>query len=882
MIASEISPSELQQTPQCAICLGEVENPVNLCVDDHESCCRDCAASYVESQVTSAYFGSCPCISCPSLTHQKSKKKRVLLFNRWSKVVKTEVHSKYKTLASHLLAFLCGGCHTLKTLDVGFEPDTSSEHYNKIEKLLTAPNESAEKYSALRSDVASFCLGEIEMETFYQGLLNNFFPKLKTASDSDAWEIFMPLLKSIEEPERRCNLHLRYLRDRPRMKTLCCNREHCFRCKIKDFHEGRSCLEYSSNLDNTIVTCPSCGISLARGDGCNTITCVCGRQFSWSQEKENTERSFAFREAYPDDTTSSCANILCTQANPASASSDLILRAKAWQIRNRMEVNRALRSWFQKKYSPFPSQMCSKLIPERQMDGVKEAMDLWKTEYGNEVARCKSQNDVAIASLFTTMYPIDHERPLAAHLLVSTSPSINNTIPLAASALKWIEARREFYKAGVEQWELRSARQFLFLYGRHNLCEFKPAHQNVYCAQVFNRSTSNTELAYSNNDMSVQRPGSASCYPAAFADLTNDRCMFRVRIDEAPRSSNWLTFGVAKRGMANSSSDGVGRTANTWGLSDDRSSTSSRTSVSSSGTELAQFRKLQQGDVLTAIVDVREGWVEVSINENEASHAIPIPPGTSDEYVFAMTFANDHRVTIISDTSMAMMPLSATGATKSMMEVNDGTIYLNSDHSCMWNNFKKQLKLILTENDEDSFMTAANSEMITDGSAWLKYCESSRSLARDRLERILPAVESLLHIRKQGPTPSEAEQAALRSLSVNMVLEAMSWYRHNRDQIYQDRKGEMAMNFSLIHGDSAPFVAAMTAAQSKISASSVAQDEVQAATAYMHFFSEEMQEWYDIDATSDDPLVENVAKGCRCLPRHLRTCGVVASKRGGR
>ncbi|KAJ1414131.1 hypothetical protein B484DRAFT_308088, partial [Ochromonadaceae sp. CCMP2298] len=66
-----------------------------------------------------------------------------------------------------------------------------------------------------------------------------------------------------------------------------CNREHCFRCKVKDFHEGRSCTDITSGMDHSVVSCPTCGITLAKGDGCNTVTCVCGKQFSWTAEKEN-------------------------------------------------------------------------------------------------------------------------------------------------------------------------------------------------------------------------------------------------------------------------------------------------------------------------------------------------------------------------------------------------------------------------------------------------------------------------------------------------------------------------------------------------------------------------------------------------------------------
>lgn len=868
-MASEIA------TANCPICLGDIENPVNLCVDAHESVCRDCISSYVDSTVKSAFFGSCPCITCPSITHQKSKKKKILPAQQWTEFVPVDTVNRYKALASHLLAFLCGGCHSLKTLDVGFEPNKSAPCYEKIDTLLRDSEGNNARHEALKSRLTSYCLGDIELEEFYGVVNKDFFPQLSVLNDHDAWEIFMAFLKTIQEPERRCNLHLRYLRDRPRMKTLCCNREHCFNCKIKDFHEGRTCLEYSSNLDNSIVTCPSCGIALARGDGCNTITCVCGKQFSWSAEKENTDRCHQFRASFPEDTSNHCANILCTWNNNGTPT---MMQAKAWQIRNRIEVNRALRNYFKTRFSPYPSQSCATLVPESQTDGIREAIELWKLEFPAQVARRRSENDLALNSIFLTFYPRESERAVAAHNLVTISgrPADPKSVDvkLVKSAAKWIEANRDKYVAGVEALEERSARQFLYLYPRLPLVSLKPSQQNFPCVFEFDRAISNTDLTYTSNNTTVERVGSVSCYPAVFAQLPNERSMFRVHIDAAPRSSNWLTFGLARRGMAASSSDGVGRTPNTWGISDDRSSTSSHTMISASGHEVAQFRKLQVGDVMTAVVDTNEGWLEVSVNEGELNHRFVLPNGGMSEYVFAMTFANDHRVTILHD---GIFPQTSSAAS---VKLPNNVGQLNRDHSFMLNSFKKHIKLILTEssNDDASFAEVPNSPLITDGSAWLASCENSRALARDKCESLLPHIEFLLNLRREGTTQGQCE-VALKDFTGPQLLELVSWYRHNRDQIRQDMRGEMAMNYSLIHGDSAPFLAAMTAAQAKTSgATSVEKTELQAAVAYMQYFAEEMQEWYDLDATSREPLVENVAKSCRCLPRHFRTCPNATSK----
>lgn len=162
------------------------------------------------------------------------------------------------------------------------------------------------------------------------------------------WEDFKKILRLVADPERRANLHLRHLRSRPRIWTPCCHREHCFRCRTKvvllqivmdansyelkdaldynhysypsdriilqlelqDFHDRKSCDENTSSLDQTIISCPSCNIAIAKGDGCNTVFCVCGKQFSWEAEKESLQRSSAFVALYASDTSEASAQVI--------------------------------------------------------------------------------------------------------------------------------------------------------------------------------------------------------------------------------------------------------------------------------------------------------------------------------------------------------------------------------------------------------------------------------------------------------------------------------------------------------------------------------------------------------------------------------------------
>jgi hypothetical protein len=900
MEVDNIIPNEMEQSvsvdPQnndqhmdsgaCLICRGPAENPINLCSIGHEEFCSSCWAGYIDSIVQSAYMGTCPCIYCPSESHQKQKKKKLVPYEAWQHVVPNETTKKFGSLANSLLAFLCGGCHALKSLDVGF--DSSGSSAQRIRTVLGSDASQPNKTTEFEELMRSFQQGDIPVDEAYSRMMGTFFPDLVSLPDPEAWETFLHVLKQMSDPERRANFHLRYLRDRPRIKTLCCNREHCFTCKTKDFHEGKSCLEHMATLDHSVVSCPSCGISLAKGDGCNTITCVCGKQFSWTAEKENTDRCRVFLSQYPDDTSSACAKVLCE-----SVDNNELIRAKAWQTRNRFVVSAKLREWLKSHY-PHCTTQCSLVLPvEGQPEGVREAMELWRQAHTKEVEIRRKENELALRSIFLTLYPVEEERPAAAHRLISGSRirgSAKTVDPkLAESASKWVETNKERYTKGIEDMEEKAAKQFLFLFGSRPVNAIQPSQTAFPCAMEWCRTISNNDLTYTNDNTTVERVGSVSCYPAAFASLVADRCMFKIQVDAAPRSSNWLTFGIARRGMAPSSSDGVGRTTNSWGLSDDRSSSAARAILASSGQEMSTCRKLEVGDVLCAVVDTIDGWCEISLNDTEFVHRFTIPSGSMDEYTFAMTFANDHRVSIIYEPTVV-----ANGSPSKAMEgkVDDRTMQqqqrsltcLNTEQSVMFNNMRKLIKSVLMEDEgtdgglisSGPSQSLKDSRLFEDGSAWLKKSGGSVVKAQARFETLRPTLDQLLGMKKSGDvhgnifTSSNKVEEDFSTISWNSIMEAVSWYRVNRERIRQELRADLAYTFSVSHGDDAPFLAAMTLYEYHNRRTN--KSEIEAPMAFMQFFQEEMNDWYEADSRSREPMIENVAKGCRCLPRHIRSC----------
>lgn len=780
----------------CSVCREEIqsENFVNFCCEDydesHEPICNVCMCGFITRKVSESYLGTCPILKCP-LTHSNGTS-RNLDFSKWTKAswLTSETIKKYKNLANSTLAFLCGGCHSLKSISVAANPISTAQQETAWLTISSAMQRfgNGNSVEQFRFQLEGYRIGLVNLENIFESIMRNYLPMLASFSDRDAWELFKNILIMIDDPSLQANLHLRYLRARPRIWTPCCNREHCFKCKTKDFHNGRSCDENTATLDGSIVNCPSCGISIAKGDGCNSITCVCGKQFSWSMEKENQDRSIRFLHSYPVQTSEQCVTVLCS--SDTANQSELLRDALAWQTRNRFEVDRKLLDWWNKKYNNCPSQACLVVGSQGSSEGARQALDLWSTVRHHELEKCKKEALSARRSLFATMFPVAKNRPIAAvNLLQRIAPTRNAIDPdadsgmqLRASARLWVDDNAAEYEAAVDARETGLGAQFLFLYGGRRVSALKEVSLGVPAATEWDRAISNSALTYSNCDTTVQRVGSVSSYPAAFAQLPSTHCMFSVRIDVAPRGPNWLTFGLARRPMQNVGSDGVGRTMDTWGINDDRAS-SRDARVSSCGTEVGMFRKLREGDLLTAVVDTHEGWVELSLNEAEVVQRLHIPRSDPDDYYFAMTFATDHQVSIVSMFDCPLLDLKRRvgsqnqlheSAMKPAMESKGGylstadpptvdaySVVLNRDHAKMFMALKSRLRKIATSAD-----------LVDPASMPVSFTSSSSdaSPASSMLNLNLMTCGSLLGEKTIPQVPDAAEDTPINPLYVNVTL----------------------------------------------------------------------------------------------------------------
>jgi len=449
-------------------------------------------------------------------------------------------------------------------------------------------------FSDLLGDIRKYERGLLSTDQIYYNITSAHVPTLQTSKSRDAWNTMEKILEHVDNPERRNNLQLRYLRARPHFWTSCCTAEHCWKCKTV-WHKGRKCDDMASTLDNTIVSCDGCGIALVKGDGCDTLTCLCGRSFSWRNERRVALLVASFIAANPVDTAKACALALCdANLHPTTRG-----EAVAYKSKNEVAVNRELIGEFMRRFSSSHylgqsviSQRAVTLPREQLSTGMQEAQLLWTSTRANECKLLKQNNLLAITSIFTTFCPNEVDRPLFAMrllgLLEPTPP--NGTLPhnfaslssfnnnnnnggsfadslLISSARLWAEAseaNRQLIKREHGAWEMQQGLNFLRLFGgRPFLAPPEPHPAEAAMATTtaaarlkissnmppsssyptaFNFAASNKNLTWSGDHSSVTRKSSISTYPCAFASLTASECSFSISIDKLPNSGNWYKY----------------------------------------------------------------------------------------------------------------------------------------------------------------------------------------------------------------------------------------------------------------------------------------------------------------------------------------------------
>jgi hypothetical protein len=100
--------------------------------------------------------------------------------------------------------------------------------------------------------------------------------------------LFIALFQSLHDLERQAAAITALLKRYPHFKTKCCAVRFCFFCKISSFHHGQTCVEWMREEQGggtggglVIKYCPSCSVPTVRSEGCSSMTCLCGRAWTW-------------------------------------------------------------------------------------------------------------------------------------------------------------------------------------------------------------------------------------------------------------------------------------------------------------------------------------------------------------------------------------------------------------------------------------------------------------------------------------------------------------------------------------------------------------------------------------------------------------------------
>ncbi|CAB1097935.1 unnamed protein product [Ectocarpus sp. CCAP 1310/34] len=138
-------------------------------------------------------------------------------------------------------------------------------------------------------------------------------PGIGQAAQESRDELMVLLLSCVVDSERRENLHIRFIRSNPMVVTRCYKSLHCYPCRVVGGHHPQTCEQYEAGRGHQdVCKCPGCGVYVVKGDGCDSISCVCGHCFNWSELVAARHRRIvdAFRDAHPEDTGRAAAQII--------------------------------------------------------------------------------------------------------------------------------------------------------------------------------------------------------------------------------------------------------------------------------------------------------------------------------------------------------------------------------------------------------------------------------------------------------------------------------------------------------------------------------------------------------------------------------------------
>eukprot|EP00929_Paragymnodinium_shiwhaense_P058951 TRINITY_DN29515_c0_g1_i1.p1 TRINITY_DN29515_c0_g1~~TRINITY_DN29515_c0_g1_i1.p1 ORF type:complete len:1526 (-),score=381.17 TRINITY_DN29515_c0_g1_i1:80-4657(-) len=188
-----------------------------------------------------------------------------------------------------------GLLHARKSFGLAHEATCSRQRHKALMKLLCKQREESQAGQAA-SDASAraaaarivgswrkFDAGTESADAFVASLYGAYPPGIDTWAPqglANAMKESLPLC--IEDPERRLAAQLAWLRHNPKVRTPCCCAQVCFKCKVRGWHPGKTCEERQRReVSRHAMPCPNCGVPTTLSDGCSSIRCLCGHEWTW-------------------------------------------------------------------------------------------------------------------------------------------------------------------------------------------------------------------------------------------------------------------------------------------------------------------------------------------------------------------------------------------------------------------------------------------------------------------------------------------------------------------------------------------------------------------------------------------------------------------------
>jgi len=241
--------------------------------------CRPCLVQYYTMAAEASKY-AVPFIRCPGC-------RGYVRAGSWRGFIAQELRQAMDANAEHLLTLRCIECDEPGTLLMSA---TSADMRERLEADVTE-GLSDENRAALLEWWTQFSFGDDEAMTGLKLLAEQLLEGDDTQPEGSPSPVLLQrvqaLLRLVEDSSRRAVLQLAFLRKWPKTKTECCDSPHCFKCKVGTHHNGVTCEEVQRRqmLDDAIQFCPGCNVATLKTEGCNSMICICGEEWTWDGDE---------------------------------------------------------------------------------------------------------------------------------------------------------------------------------------------------------------------------------------------------------------------------------------------------------------------------------------------------------------------------------------------------------------------------------------------------------------------------------------------------------------------------------------------------------------------------------------------------------------------